>query len=170
MASYFNLTLDTIGPQITLAVNTFTVQGIETDITILSNEPLSNAWQSVYIVDSQGKKYNMILSISADGTSYSGMTNFYECAAGIATVYAQLQDEVGNLSNIAAASINVLSASVYYCEADIHSVANIKLYLAVSSADMDILPYKAKTAISSGTTATKIKQGGGRIAIEKAVT
>lgn len=168
MASYFDLTLDTTGPIIAVALNTFTVQGVECDITTLSNELLSAEAQDIYIIDAAGKKHNMILAISADGMSYTGTTNFNDCAAGIATVYAQLQDDVGNVSNLASAAINILAASVYYCDGDIKSV-NIRASFTTSIIDTGIKYGRHNAYILSSLTAADISTGSGKISIEKAV-
>ena len=168
MASYFELTLDTTGPVVTFALNTFTVQGVECDITVLSNELLSAEAQTVYVIDAAGKKHNLILTISADGMSYTGTTNFNDCAAGIATVYAQLQDDVGNVSNLASAAINILAASVYYCDGDIKA-ANIRTSFTTSSIDTGIKHGRHSAHILSSLTAADISTGSGKISIEKAV-
>ena len=168
MASYFALDLDTTGPLITVAINSYTLQGVECDITVLSNELPSSEAQDIYIIDAAGKKHNMILAISADGMSYTGTTNFNDCAAGIATVYAQLQDDVGNVSNLASAAINILAASVYYCDGDIKA-ANIRTSFTTSSIDTGIEHGRHSAHILSSLTAADISTGSGKISIEKAV-
>lgn len=168
MASYFDLMLDTTGPIIAVALNSYTVQGVECDITILSNERLSAEMQNVYIADAAGKKHNLILTISADGMSYTGTTNFNECAAGIATVYAQLQDDVGNLSNLASATINILPSSVYYCEGDIND-ADIMTGFASCPISTTIKHGRHRSDILSSCSIADISTSSGKISIEKAV-
>jgi hypothetical protein len=111
MSSYFTLTLDTTGPIIQINAPSYTSRESNNTITIVGNEKLSNV-QDIYIVDSQGTRHDVIFSFDGDMT-YTGNIVFTGYPVGVSTIFAQLQDEVGNLSNQATAHISIITSTYY---------------------------------------------------------
>ena len=106
MASYFELELDTTPPQLTIIAPNYTIIGLDTDITIESNEALSS-YQDIYIIDSLGVKHNRTF-LKVDENTFQETINFSNIAHGIATIYCRLKDESDNMSSIYSKTINVL--------------------------------------------------------------
>jgi len=104
MGSCFALELDTTGPQISIISPSYTVPNIITEIIIDADEPLAD-WQDVYVVDSKGKRHNLIFA--RHGNSLIGLVDFNICTIGIATLYATVRDEVFNLSAQISKAINI---------------------------------------------------------------
>lgn len=115
MSSYFTLELDTTPPKIELFGMNYTAKGADYDIEIRSSEPLM-LWQDIYIIDSSGSRIDVTLSFSDDRTALKGTVTFRDVKAGLASIYAQLKDEVGNLSNLALITVNVLETVKIFCK------------------------------------------------------
>lgn len=117
MSSYFTLELDTTPPKIELFGMNYTTKGADYDIEIRSSEPLM-LWQDIYIIDSSGSRIDVILAFSEDRTALRGTVAFRDVKAGLASIYAQLKDEVGNLSNLAVLMVNVLESMKVFCKVE----------------------------------------------------
>ena len=119
--NYFFLELDTTEPQINIYAPTSTSGGsndvgisgsayanrVQTEeLRIEASEPLLE-YQNIYCIDSSGKKHDMIFSRISD-TEYVGEIMFSGYPYGIATIFAQMQDEVGNPSRLATFNINII--------------------------------------------------------------
>lgn len=111
MPSYFTLELDTTGPIIQINAPTYSSRESDNIITVVGNETLSS-YQDIYIVDSTGVRHDVTFSFDGNET-FTGDIVFNGYPIGVATIFAQLQDEVGNNSNIAQAHISII-ASTYY--------------------------------------------------------
>lgn len=111
MSSYFTLELDTTGPTIQINAPTYSSRESNNTITVVGNEKLSN-YQDIYIVDSSGNTHNVTFSFDGNET-FSGNVIFSNYPIGVATIFAQLQDEVGNPSNVAQAHISIITSSYY---------------------------------------------------------
>lgn len=105
MSNYFYLELDTTAPPLEIIAPSYTVRGITTEILIESNEPLMD-WQDIKIIDGAGVEHKVIFKF--DGDKFIGQLNFVGMNIGICTIQVVLRDEVGNTTDTAVKSINVL--------------------------------------------------------------
>lgn len=110
MSSYFTVTLDTTPPIIQIVAPQYTSVDLETEIRVLSNEPLLE-WQNVYVEDSLGALHEYTFERVSDIELY-GVVRFNECPIGIATIYCSLKDDVGNISSLYSKSINIYAAKI----------------------------------------------------------
>lgn len=107
MEGYFTLTLDTTGPNITVYSPQYSDRTHTNEIRFISNETLMD-YQDIYIIDSQGTRHDEVFSFNGID-EYIGNVVFTDYPMGIASIYGQFKDDVGNLSNIAISQINVIS-------------------------------------------------------------
>lgn len=97
MGNWFILELDTTPPSIQIISPVYTTREIITSIIIKANEQLS-LYQEVYIIDSNGDRFDLILDHNGDtlvGEVYLNMVN-----PGIATIYCRVKDIVYNMSSL----------------------------------------------------------------------
>ena len=104
MANYFELNLDTTGPNIEVYSPGYAVKSGLTEMEIKANERLSKD-HDFYFIDSDGKKHNVIFKYNGD--SFIGEVDFSNFADGISIFYGQVKDEVFNLSPVVTHSILV---------------------------------------------------------------
>lgn len=102
MANYFELDLDTTGPEIEVYGPGYAMGSGLTDIEIRANERLSTD-QEFYFIDSNGKRHNVIFKYNGD--SFIGEVDFSTFSDGISIFYAQVKDEVFNYSPVITHSI-----------------------------------------------------------------
>lgn len=102
--SYLLLELDTTPPEIEIIAPRYTTHDITNEITITANEPLSS-FQEIYTIDSQGNRFNH--TFKHNGNEFIGSIRFNELSFGVATIYAQLKDEVGNPSALVSKPIEI---------------------------------------------------------------
>lgn len=137
MAGYFALELDTTGPQIEIYAPKYTDKHSNNLIRIVSNEKMSS-FQDIYIIDSQGARHDVIFSFDGDKT-FTGNVVFSDYSIGVATIYAQLKDEVNNLSNLVDFPISIIT-----------STYNFMLRLSMSEETKDnLIVIKERKYISS---------------------
>ena len=105
MASYFNLILDTTPPAIEIIAPSYTIPNRITEITVLTNEELSN-YQEIYIIDSHNVRHDVIFDFQ--GNKFIGLVDFCDYSFGIATIFARVKDSVFNLSGLVSKTINIL--------------------------------------------------------------
>lgn len=105
MANSFILELDTTGPRVAISAPGYTTPDIENEVYVNADEALA-PFQNIYLVDSEQVRHDFIFQY--EGTRFYGIVKLADCAAGIATLYVQVKDEVENLSNLATKSINLL--------------------------------------------------------------
>lgn len=115
MSSYFTLSLDTTGPEINIISPRYTIPGIDTEMRIVANEPVST-YQEIYIIDAAGKRHDLIFA--KGDCEFYGIWNFQQCALGIAQVFAQLKDTVFNPSNVAVTTIHIREKADIYAVVD----------------------------------------------------
>lgn len=144
-ANYFTLTLDTTGPFIEVLGLDYSIRGALYDITVISNEPMDPGVQNCNVIDSAGKEHPVTLAISEDGLKYEGSTQFEGCAVGIATIIAQMRDDVGNLSNVSSKAVNILTAPIYHCNVDL---ACAGAEIAIDQAKVSVLTSQATVKMS----------------------
>lgn len=113
MSNYFYLELDTTAPPLEIIAPSYTIRGITTEILIESNEPLMD-WQDIKIIDGAGVEHKVIFKF--DGDRFIGQLNFVGMSVGICTIQAVLRDEVGNTTDTAIKSINVLPQQDIFIE------------------------------------------------------
>lgn len=142
MSSYFILTLDTTPPALTIEAPVNTYYGMDTDITIYANETLAPNY-TLYIIDSNGDRHD--LTFDHQGSTLVGHVNLDSYPLGLLTVYAQVWDEVHNMSTLTSKTINNTLDIVYYNYDVI--INTMKIYtLAVNTAtakDVLIEPSKS---------------------------
>lgn len=105
MSSYIILELDTTPPEIEIYAPSYTTTELFNEITIVSNENLSD-YQEVYVIDSNGIRHNYTFHKEKDN-EYVGIIKFTLFPVGMAKLCARLMDDVGNLSNIAEKPIEI---------------------------------------------------------------
>jgi hypothetical protein len=106
MASYVLIQLDITKPTIEISIPRYTTRDIVNEITISSNENLSN-YQDIYIIDSVGNKHQLSFQKSEDGKEFVGMIKFEGYPYGMSTIYARLKDEVDNISDVKSVSFEI---------------------------------------------------------------
>ena len=108
MNNSFMLTLDTTGPSIDILAPSYTTPQTNDEITVLGNETLST-FQNIYIVDSAGVRRDYSFEYRTD--RFVGLVPWNGYPYGAATIYAQIQDEVNNISVLTSKRIDVRSGS-----------------------------------------------------------
>lgn len=111
MSNYFTLTLDLTGPNIQINSPTYTSVNTDNIITVVGDEKLSS-YQGFYIMDSAGTRHDVTFSFDGDRT-FTGDVVFSGYPFGVATLFAQIQDEVGNMSVIATSHISIITSTYY---------------------------------------------------------
>lgn len=144
MANYFSLTLDTTSPTLSIAVPQYTSPNIYTDISIVANENLMD-YQDIYIIDSDSVRHDLILGFS-DTNELTGRFIFNEFPLGIATIYARLKDDVGNLSSLYSKTINIVQNQSLIIEVETF-LNNVSLNLIEDNVDLTILNNPTKIEI-----------------------
>lgn len=134
MSSFFELELDTTAPEVTVYSPNYTLPNIETEIIIESNETVDE-WQDVYIMDSKGTRHDLIFLKSGEN-QYTGKIYFSDYPLGIARIYAQLRDEVFNLSNIAIETIEIKPRARIFIISE-EQARNIDLSEAIRNIDVE---------------------------------
>lgn len=107
MAGYFTLFLDTTAPHISIYAPPYSNNSTANEIRVVADENVGE-FQNIYIVDSMGFRHDVIFSKVSEN-EYSGQITFNEYPIGIATIYAQLKDEVGNISELVSKAINIIT-------------------------------------------------------------
>jgi len=102
--SYFTLVLDTTPPEVEIIAPWYTTAHADTHIYIIADE-LLDTWQEIYIIDSTGKRHDLIFDYKGD--RLYGMVKFSQVASGIATIYARVRDEVHNISALVGKAIDI---------------------------------------------------------------
>jgi len=111
--NYFILELDTTSPVIEIECPDYTTKREPLPIIIQANEAL-DSWHDVFIIDSQGTRHNVILTLNGD--RFEGFISFNDAHYGVATIFARTRDEVFNVSNIAQKSIVVMADAEVFLE------------------------------------------------------
>jgi len=111
--NYFILELDTTSPVIEIECPDYTTKREPLPIIIQANEAL-DSWHDVFIIDSQGTRHNVILTLNGD--RLEGFISFNDAHYGVATIFARTRDEVFNVSNIAQKSIVVMADAEVFLE------------------------------------------------------
>lgn len=118
MSGSFQLTLDTTKPAIEITAPSYTTPSAKTDIWIYGEEELSS-YQNFYFIDSRGERHDVIFEHLGD--SFHGVMYFSNFPTGITTFYAQVKDEVRNLSNVESISINISSQQYFSLKISHHA-------------------------------------------------
>ena len=104
----FTLELDTTPPTLEIISPQYTLRNTETEIIIQANEELA-LYQDIYIIDPDGVRHDF--TFSHQGDSFYGLVTLSELPLGISTIYAQVKDEVHNLSPLTSRPILIVLAS-----------------------------------------------------------
>ncbi len=104
--NYFILELDTTSPVIEIECPEYTTKREPLPIIIQADEAL-DSWHDVFIIDSQGTRHDVIITLNGD--RFEGSISFNGVHHGMATIFARSRDEVFNVSNIAQKSIFVMA-------------------------------------------------------------
>jgi hypothetical protein len=127
--NYFILELDTTSPVIEIECPEYTTKREPLPIIIQADEAL-DSWHDVFIIDSQGTRHNVILTLSGD--KFEGFISFNEVYHGMATIFARTRDEVFNVSNIAQKAVLVMADAEVFLEISIsEGQAEIQLVEAI---------------------------------------
>lgn len=102
MANYFNLILDTMGPNITIYAPAYTVSEEVTEIFVQGSEQLGS-YQDIYLIGPYGQRID--LTFEHLGDRFRGTYNFSAIPLGIYTIYARVKDALDNPSPLASRTI-----------------------------------------------------------------
>jgi len=138
--NYFILELDTTPPVIEIESPDYTTKREPLPIIIQANDAL-DSWHDVFIIDSQGTRHNVILTLNGD--KLEGFISFNDVHHGVATIFARTRDEVFNVSNIAQKSILVM--------------AEVFLEILISEAVMALVSAEETQDIETGESAREIE-------------
>lgn len=161
--NYFVLELDTTSPVIEIQCPDYTTQREPLPIVIQAGEAL-DSWHDVFIIDSQGTRYNVILTLNGD--RFEGYISFNDVHHGVATIFARTRDEVFNISNIAQKSILVLASADVFLEI---SISEETADIALKEATMPILISEAIMALVSSEKTQDIETSESAREIELSV-
>ena len=107
MSSYVYLELDRTPPIIEIYAPSYTTKDLVNEIIIQSNEKSSLSQNEIYAIDSNGDRHEYTFDYMDDINQFVGLIKFSNFPVGIATIYARVRDEVGNMSNRVSKSINI---------------------------------------------------------------
>ena len=105
MAGSFFLMLDTTGPEIEVYMPSYATPHVDSEIIVQGNEKLA-PWQDFYFIDAAGTRHDFIFAHNGD--RFIGIVRFNQFAVGVATLYAQVKDEVNNLSALVTKSLSII--------------------------------------------------------------
>lgn len=105
MTSFVYIELDTKPPEIQIFAPSYTTTKIANTIRIEANEPLSD-YQEIYAIDSNGIRHDYNFN-KAEANLLIGEVSFFDFPLGVATIYAKLQDEVDNISDLVSTTIMI---------------------------------------------------------------
>jgi hypothetical protein len=111
MAGTIILELDTLSPDIVIYAPNYTTKSTEVEIVVQADETLSDGFQNFYVLDNNGVKQNYIFTYEKN--RFVGKIKLSNFDNGIVTFYAQVKDEVHNLSALASKSIQIIPSSNY---------------------------------------------------------
>lgn len=97
MANYFLLELDTTPPIIEIYAPSYVTRESNAEVVIQSDGCLS-LYQDIYVIDSVGTRRDYTFNYNETLQQYIGVLNFKDYPLGEITIYAQLQDDVWNMS------------------------------------------------------------------------
>jgi len=103
MSSFVLIELDTRAPEVEIYAPSYSATNITNNIIVKSDENLSD-FQEIYLIDSEGLRYDYTFKKDKNDTLI-GSVNFPN--DGIVTIYARVEDEVGNISELYSKSINI---------------------------------------------------------------
>lgn len=109
MANYFSIELDTTEP--TLEINTppYIIVNNPDIITIESNEDVSD-YQNIYLLDKNNIKYNLVFA-KVNSKELLGTISLDNSFNGDIELFVQLEDTVGNLSELIIQKIRVFNSN-----------------------------------------------------------
>ena len=96
MASYFTLILDTTAPLVEIYTPAYELVTNEINVWVRSSEVLGPI-RNIYTIDNKGVRRDYTFIQTAVNELF-GSFSLRDYALGIATIYAELSDEVGNIS------------------------------------------------------------------------
>lgn len=108
--NHFLLTFDTIGPEIEIYMPTYATPNVDNEIIVQGSELLA-LWQDFYFTDAHGTRHDFIFAYNGD--HFVGIVRFNQFALGVATLYAQVKDEVYNQSALILKSLNIINGGAY---------------------------------------------------------
>lgn len=110
--NYFFLTLDTTPPDISIYAPSVSNRVTADEIRVEASEETLD-WQNIYAIDAKGVKHTITFNRESE-TEYTASVTFSGFPYGIATIFAQLQDTVGNVSKLATFNVNIIPVYNYY--------------------------------------------------------
>lgn len=100
MPSHFRVTLDTKPPIVSIHAPSYSTLDQPVPIGIVTNEKISEYDQDIYIVDHDGNRFDLTLVYQETG--FFGLVYLNQLSVGIATIYANIADEVRNIGTATA--------------------------------------------------------------------
>lgn len=105
MSSFVYIELDTSPPEIRIYAHSYTTKDLINTIRIESNEATSDA-RETYVIDSNGVKHDFTFK-KEEANLLIGEISFFNFPLGKATIYAKLEDTVGNMSDLVSKAIEI---------------------------------------------------------------
>lgn len=146
MSSFFELTLDTTAPTLSIYVPYYTILGIDVPVSIEASEKISQF--EIYAVNSEGERKDYTFSIDDDTILYGDIDNVD--TAGILHIFVRVADDVGNWSNEYEATLLVIPIG------------------ALNTCD--ILVSIGNTVVQCSTACKEVEQGSYAATIESSLT
>jgi hypothetical protein len=139
--SYFEIILDTVGPEITINVPPYVLSSAELDVVIQGDESLESSFQEFVLIDSLGEQHPFILTHY--DTYFKGKISLNDIPLGIATIQAQVQDTVLNLSPVVSKSVHITKG------------ARVKIFSTISSRNITVAQTQKKVITKMETRPVK---------------
>lgn len=149
MPSYVVIEFDRTPPTIEIYSPSYTTRDLENEIIIQSSERIGD-YKEVYIIDQNGIRHDYVFSVKDD--KLVGIVKFSDFPFGIATIYAQLKDDVGNLSNLVQKNIEIKESLSLLYIVDSHKSLNID----DDSSQMNLEIFDKATHIESDNYTSKV--------------
>jgi hypothetical protein len=118
MFNYVLIEIDTASPDIDIYIPPYTTIDLINEIIIQANENLEQ-YQEIYVIDSHGSRFDYTFELERD--RLVGLVNFGNLSLGVATIYARVKDEVGNISNLVSKSF-VLKESLTLLKLEVKDI------------------------------------------------
>lgn len=150
MSSFIPITLDTKSPTIQIFMADNTTNQATTFVTVQADETLEN-YQDFYLIDSAGTRHDVPMVYNGD--HFSANIVFPTASLGTATFYAQVKDEVWNISEQISKDIEIFEANVLFVIVNDRELHKIKL---TNKKQFELLTGdKVKTTLTTWTEGSK---------------
>jgi hypothetical protein len=124
LASFIKLALDISPPKVEILSPNYTTTQAKTEIRVSCNEVL-DTWQDIYIIDSLGNRHD--LTFRYEENEFVGVLYFTDYPYGIATIYAQVRDDVYNKSALLSKTINIVGSETLTLKISDYRLGSFKI-------------------------------------------